>query len=457
MAHGLYLRVRSGAVGFERAFARTPVMIGRNVGASQCELRDEQVSKLHASLDVQEGVIRARDVGSTNGTYVGGRRLDPNRWVAVGSAAQPVELQIAGFIIQASVYEDEAVEASAGSTTLAELLEAMPSSAAPLMKPDTGAYPARHAAGAQPSAGPAPSTYEMGGPAVRLMPLYGNVLAATKALHDAVARELEAAPPVARPHVCHEILTTYPTLTNDPSIQSLLRTFGWSGANPAWPGTSPLAVAALDAMQDLVGWYIGRNRVLAEPKDVVSFKERLRATLDEFLLGYVPLLVGMSRFEHQMAIRAEASAPMPSSPAELATKLLDWRTANDDLRQRLRASFAELMMHQVALLNGVMSGVKALLTELAPATIEKAAQRDRTRRGGLAGIFAGVDPWSMYKKRHSDLADEENERFRLLFGNEFVDEYRQFTRETRAAGPAPGAERPNSTSPPPHPGAPGRR
>jgi type VI secretion system protein ImpI len=207
-------------------------------------------------------------------------------------------------------------------------------------------------------------------------------------------------------------------------------------------------------MQDLAGWYIGRNRVLGEPKDVVAFKERLRATLDEFLLGYVPLLAGMSRFEHQMAIRAEARVSLPASPAELATKLLEWRTANDDLRQRLRASFAELMMHQVALLNGVMSGVKALLTELAPATIEKAAERERARRGGLAGIFGSVDPWSLYRKRHSDLADEENERFRLLFGNEFVDEYRQFTREARA-GAAHTPEQPGPaqlTSP-----TPGRR
>jgi predicted component of type VI protein secretion system len=82
------------------------------------------------------------------------------------------------------------------------------------------------------------------------------------------------------------------------------------------------------------------------------------------------------------------------------------------------------MMHEVALLNGVQSGVKALLMELSPIRIEKAAAMDRH------SIFSRVDPWAVYKRRHSDLADEEGERFRLLFGPEFVEEYRQFARES---------------------------
>jgi hypothetical protein len=85
------------------------------------------------------------------------------------------------------------------------------------------------------------------------------------------------------------------------------------------------------------------------------------------------------------------------------------------------------MMHEVALLNGVQSGVKALLTELSLSRIEKAASADRR------GLFCRADPRSVYKRRHSDLADEENERLRLLFGPELVEEYRQSSR----GAPAP--------------------
>jgi hypothetical protein len=80
-------------------------------------------------------------------------------------------------------------------------------------------------------------------------------------------------------------------------------------------------------------------------------------------------------------------------------------------------------MHEVALLNGFQSGVEALLTELSPTRIEKAAAT--TGRG----LFSRVDRSTVYKRRHSDLADEENERFRLVFGPEFVEEYRQFMGE----------------------------
>jgi hypothetical protein len=62
--------------------------------------------------------------------------------------------------------------------------------------------------------------------------------------------------------------------------------------------------------------------------------------------------------------------------------------------------------------------------ELSPTRIEKAATADRR------GLFSRADPWTVYKRRHSDLADEEGERFRLLFGPYFVEEYLQFTRQT---------------------------
>ena len=140
-----------------------------------------------------------------------------------------------------------------------------------------------------------------------------------------------------------------------------------------------------------------------------------------------------------MAIRGpdSAAAPLPSA-AELAASLLDWRRDDARPRANLRASLAELMMHQVALLRGVMRGVKALLTELSPAVIEEALEREPPARGALGRMFSRPDPWTVYKRRHSDLADEENERFRLLFGSDFVSEYRQFTHEGHGEGGTDG-------------------
>jgi type VI secretion system protein ImpI len=406
-------------------------MIGRDATTAQCVLDHGQVSKLHASLDVRNGTLCVRDLGSTNGTYVGGQRLVANQWVAVGAAEHGVELQIADYTIQASAYEDEA-DGSRGSGGPASLAEWVGTPSGRPLRPSV--RPARPAPqgrseGSEPPAGN--RTYGMAEPAARLAPVCARFLEASNRLLQGLASELEASPPAARPLVCDEIARTYPAIANDPAAQALMRQYGWGGRAPAQAprglGLDPLAEAALQGLQELAAWYLGRERVLASPVVVAAFKDNLRGALDELLLGYGPLLAGIVRFEEQMAIPSANPTPLPAAPAELARKLMDWNGDTSSLRQQLRSTFAELMMHQVAVLNGVMRGVKALLTELAPTVIEQAATRERSQRGAWARAFSRIDPWSLYRKRHGDLADEENERFRLLFGREFVEEYRQFT------------------------------
>jgi type VI secretion system protein ImpI len=265
-------------------------------------------------------------------------------------------------------------------------------------------------------------TFEIQGPALRLALGYANAMSGVDSFYDALGKELDAAPPEARVPICRDLVSAHAALADDPQAREVLERYGWCASSQAQPAIPSLGGAALSAIQELANRYVGPGRTLTTPAEVTAFRDKLRATLDEFLLAYPALVEGKSRFEQQLAIRPEPSAALPSSPAALAATLLDWVGNGDDVHQRLRASFAELMMHEVALLNGFQSGVKALLTELSPTRIEKAAGANRR------GLFSRADPWTLYKRRHSDLADEENERFRLLFGPEFVEEYRQFTR-----------------------------
>jgi type VI secretion system protein ImpI len=436
MAVGLYLQVSNGATSFERAFMRLPVMIGRSTKAARCVVQNPQVSKLHACLDIQEGTIRVRDVGSTNGTYVLGRRLAPNRWVRAGAVEEPLELKIGDCRITASVYRDDTTDL--GASSLAELADEIPNpSPEKLDAPVRVATPA-HLVPEQPSARvdsvAASKTFEIRGPALRLALGYANAMSGMDTFYGALGKELDAAPPEARAPICRDLVSAHASLADDPQAREVLECYGWC-ASSSQATVASLGGAALAAMQELASRYVGAGRTLATPAEVSSFKDKLRATLDEFLLAYPALVEGKSRFEQQLAIQPEPSAALPSSPAQLAAVLLDWLGSNDSVHQRLRATFAELMMHEVALLNGFQSGVAALLTELSPTRIEKAAGANRR------GLFSRADPWTLYKRRHSDLADEENERFRLLFGPEFVEEYRQFTREAqgpKTLGPPPG-------------------
>jgi type VI secretion system protein ImpI len=403
---------------------RLPVMIGRSSKAARCIIQNPQVSKLHASIDIQDGTIRVRDVGSTNGTYVRGRRLTPNRWVRAGAVEEPVELRIGDCRITASVYRDDTTDL--GASSLAELADEIPNPPPGELGARVHVAPPALLAPEQPSARvealAASGTFEMRGPALRLALGYANASSGMAAFYDALGKELDAAPPEARVPICQHLVKTHASLADDPQAREVLGRYGWRASSSQATVTS-LGGAALAAMQELASRYVGPGRTLATPAEVSAFKDNLRATLDEFLLAYPALVEGKSRFEQQLAIQSEPSAALPSSPAQLAATLLDW-VGSDAVHQRLRIGFAELMMHDVALLNGFQSGVKALLTELSPTRIEKAAAADRR------GLFSRADPWTVYKRRYGDLADEENERFRLLFGPEFVKEYRQSTRET---------------------------
>jgi hypothetical protein len=110
-----------------------------------------------------------------------------------------------------------------------------------------------------------------------------------------------------------------------------------------------------------------------------------------------------------------------------------------------------------------MRGAAALLAQLSPETLEGELDAERARGGG--GGFA-VGPWKfkalwdVLKRRHGDLASEEQERFALLFGAEFGRAYTALTKETRAAqkdGARGGKPRVKTASEPttlPPPGAP---
>ncbi|NQZ69590.1 MAG: Flp pilus assembly complex ATPase component TadA, partial [Lentisphaeria bacterium] len=64
--------------------------------ASHIQLNSPEVSSRHAVLNVQEGSVTVSDVGSTNGTFVDGERIDPETEITLDSG---VELKIGAKII----------------------------------------------------------------------------------------------------------------------------------------------------------------------------------------------------------------------------------------------------------------------------------------------------------------------------------------------------------------------
>jgi type VI secretion system protein ImpI len=432
MATTLTIRAQTATGVTERTFARTPVFIGRKVGPGHFDVEDRRASKLHASIDIREDRIWLRDAASTNGTVSGDRRLEPDRWTDLGNSAQPVEFQIGGTTFAA--WGTEVAEDETGSISVATLSALMASSQrgwdtatvrrkASSISPRSEVPTERETVVASHQ-----GAFDLTAATLRLTPACHDASSALLTLGHVLKQELDLAPPDFRAQVCEDLLASHPSLAQNRGLVALFESYGLEVLSAPKDAPNALAATALAALQDIAVWYTGESRELKRAEDVAEFHQRLRTALDDLLLGYAPLLSGLNQFENQMAIRsADASTNVPGSAAELAALLLDWQTDNRSVRAALRASFAELMMHQVALLRGVMRGVKTLLAELSPEVIEKAAEEEGGRR-----LFGRLDPWTTYKRRHSDLSDEENERFRILFGTDFVNEYRQFSSEARA-------------------------
>lgn len=82
------IRVRIRAIEFGQSRfveAMSPIVIGRSSEAGLV-LADAEVSRRHARLETEGGRIYVRDLGSRNGTFLNGDRLDAAIEVRVGDS-----------------------------------------------------------------------------------------------------------------------------------------------------------------------------------------------------------------------------------------------------------------------------------------------------------------------------------------------------------------------------------
>ncbi len=443
MALGLALHAahdQNAASTLQRTFERCPVLIGRDDNVASFVLPDSGVSRVHASVDIRDGRICVRDSGSTNGTFAGGQRIASDRWVVVGTLDRPCVIRICAWTLTLSARE---VAASAEPADGSSFLTAY--AAEPIVVPGPAS------AAAEPSRAPADwaatrvsaelpmlpphgasARHTVVTPLFQVTRHYALAIAARNELVTVLGEVFDSAPTQERPQMVTEILRTCPEIAADPVVRSVLE------RHAGRPLVQTVESASAVSLQELARWYVG-GRPLKNASDAFALARKLKAGIDELLTGLVPLFAGLDRFEQQMAIRPNKgpaptddvalSSRLPRIPRDAARLLFDWTDTTDSAVRAVRTDLVDLTMHQVAVLNGVMRGVKVLLAELAPGTLDKAFEKKLSQRGFFGRLFgrlgAAKAKLELYRERHSDLADEENERFRVIFGPEFAAEYKQ--------------------------------
>jgi type VI secretion system protein ImpI len=223
---------------------------------------------------------------------------------------------------------------------------------------------------------------------------------------------------------------------------------GWSPDQPAagGPHTAALTLSmdsmALLGLRELAGSLIP-NSPLTTTGDLARFITKLHDTIEVFCRSFIPLREGYAQFISSMDLQRAAmqrsmhrsrgyiSVEMARTPEAVAAALLDWRDRSMDAPKAVEGIFADLMIHQVALLDGMMEGVRALLDQLSPENIENSLGPQ-----GPFGLNLSLSRykslWDNYCQRYEELA-EEKQAFAHIFGPQFTEAYREY-RKRRQEG-----------------------
>jgi type VI secretion system protein ImpI len=195
-----------------------------------------------------------------------------------------------------------------------------------------------------------------------------------------------------------------------------------------------LEAMALVGLQELAG-SLAPGKALGTTGDVARFITKLHDTIEMFCRSFIPLREGYAQFvsslDLQKASMRRSAMRSPSylaveaarEPEAVAAALLDWRDRSMDAPRAVEGIFADLMIHQVAVLDGMMQGVRSLLEELSPESIE--------RQTGPQGPFGRSNHkalWEQYRSKFEELA-EEKQAFAHIFGPEFTDAYRAYRKQ----------------------------
>ncbi len=152
-------------------------------------------------------------------------------------------------------------------------------------------------------------------------------------------------------------------------------------------------------------------------EDAQAFLGKLAEALESFARSFVEMRKGYEEFGKQMGIRTvhgDGPVERARDPRQLIAALLD--PGQQGRASELQGSFADYMVHQVALLNGIVEGAKALLGRLSPEAIEADAPQSMWPMKGQA-------LWKSFEDRFRELSEEDSAISDALFGREFGKAY----------------------------------
>ncbi len=405
-----------------QTFARAPVRIGRNP-LNDLALEWPFVSQWHAVVQFDDGGITYYDLGSTNGTLADGQRLGKNVPVPAGSNQ---DFRIGSLRLTFALTAAQAVADAPRVNRHPSFAEA--GNEHTVVREDLGSKkPAGNDRGSRAGGTAGTPLGATRGRIAQLSPAYESYRLAWAQLYSSLVEVLHATPEhLYGPAIAH-FLESYPEAADEPEIKALAQSQG-----VALPGMAGASATALTLVTQLAQYLVPSREPPTQGEEIEGFLVRIATLLQAFGAAFVGLRKGAEEFGSEMAVslarRGTAGPPTPiddaSDPAKVLEYLLDWRADGEARTAALRSSYADLMTHQVALLSGLMEGVRSLLgRRLAPAEIMRKAEEKARGIQKLWPFRAGIY-WRKYNEIHDELT-EDKEITSSVFGRDFARVYQR--------------------------------
>ena len=339
---------------------------------------EKRVSSKHARLDRQGNLLQIMDLGSTNGTFVNGRKIEPNSGVDIKDGDK---ISIGLYSLLLATIDDDGDRTLVmvdPSRQLAHLVDELP------------IVYARHASAS---------------PEQRKKLMKGMIQAMVNAVGPDNARsilvQLRSKFRSADGAVAPERTTAIRRKEAEVKVQE---TFSQAG---------------LRVMSELSAQFVGEEK-FESAEQAELFGKQLANVLELTFDWISKSLRGRKEFEEQFSadlsmIFSKEKNPLKGGggPGDMGRYLLDWRIARDPkgIRDALDNAFKDLTMHQLGLLAGVQESLSAVLKRLDPKVVEQEG-----KEMGKGGFLASSEKkaWKRYSEVFHEIFAENSKLFNEL-------------------------------------------
>jgi len=457
----------------QSAFLKSPVRLGRSE-LNDLPLQELFVSQWHGVVQFDDNQVTYVDLGSTNGTQCDGMRLarnvpvevTPNTELRIGSlrlvfsrrsvGQRPVAprppTQFALHASAAGVAQARDGQPEPGPVPVAAPPAAqLPDEPAPYAPVPYEPMPAYEPAPAYEPPPPfiqelEPAEQAVNNAADQLGADYAAYHESWQRLQDSMQALTSSLDEGLRDRAVALLRERYPSLGGGgeggaPAGLTLV-----AAAPMAEPANS-LGATALKLVQAFAESYLPMAQAISTPQAVESFLGRIAELIESYSKSFVELRKGYNEFGKEMGIRTvHGDTPIHRARdhRQVLAYLLEGRDDGGRI-QDLQAAFADIMIHHVALLNGIMEGAREMLGRLSPDEIVAEATQQPFQPWPPSAWPIGKGRfWNTYVGRHHEIADEESSISQVLFGKEFARAYSAVVGQRGAAPEPPDEDEPTS-------------